>query len=313
MGQGLARSIAFAFILLASAAQAWSGAQQPPTAAIYGGGPLYRDGGALDQLRESGFTTVIAWTLHVGAEGDLAFNDQPLVAGGRYVGDPAWPGRLAELKRGGSVNRLLFSVGSAGVADFQHIQALIRDGGAGPGSRLRNGFQALKAAIPAIDGFDLDDEDLRDPATTVAFAALLGQLGCRVTFCPYNDMDFWVACLGDLEAAAPGLVAALHLQCYEGGIGNDPQAWMAAISARLGKGFDAAGILQPGLWCRHGADCRDGDDPQAVAARFTGWKTQGVRGGFLWLFDDLMACQGAGPEAQDAGAYARAIRQPLAP
>lgn len=273
------------------------------TAAIYGGGPLYADPAALAELRDSGFTTVVAWTLHVDPAGELTFNDQRLVAGGRYLGDPLWPGRLAALKRG-SVRQLLFSVGSAGVGDFRHIRDLLQ--GQGLGNRnLRQNFQALRAAIPAIDGFDLDDEDLQDPATTRAFATLLGELGCTITFCPYDNPDFWVGCLRELEASAPGLVTAWHLQCYAGGAWNQPQAWIDRIRAELGPGYDARGLVRPGLWCRHGGDCRDGDAPDQLAARFGGWKPLGIRGGFIWLYDDLRNCASRG--GGDAAAYAQAI------
>ena len=281
------------------------------TAAIYGGGPLYADPAALDDLRGSGFTTVVAWTLHVGANGELTFNDQRLVAEGRYLGDPLWPGRLAAMKQGGSVRQLLFSVGSAGVEDFQHIRDLIRSQGTGPQSRLRQNLQALRTAIPAIDGFDLDDEDLQDPATTRAFATLVGELGGTVTFCPYDNADFWVGCLRELEAAAPGLVTAWNLQCYAGGAGNQPQAWIDRISAALGPAYDARGLVRPGLWSRHGDDCGDGDEPDGVAARCGAWKPSGIRGGFIWLYDDIRACGSRG--GSGAAAYAGAITGTLGP
>jgi hypothetical protein len=293
------------WVLLGSAG--FAPADSGITAAIYGGGPLYADPAALSELRDSGFTTVVAWTLHVGETGDLVFNDQALVADGRYRGDPLWPGRLAALKRGGSVRQLLFSVGSAGVEDFRRIQGLLQSQGSGPGSRLRRSFQALRAAIPAIDGFDLDDEDLQDPATTRSFAAMLGELGCTVTFCPYANLDFWVGCLRDLEAVSPGLVSAFHLQCYAGGAWNQPQDWIDRIDASLGGG-GARGLVQPGLWGRHGGDCRDGDGPEAVAARFGAWKTPGIRGGFIWLYDELRNCGRPGsPDGTEARAYAQAI------
>ena len=309
MGRWLVFPLALALTLLAPAASTRAAEPRPVTAAIYGGGPLYAGGTAvMDDLRGSGFTAVVAWTLHLSAAGELNFNDQRIVTGGRYVGDPAWPARLAGLKRGGSVNRLTFSVGSAGVGDFHQLQALIQSGGIGPGSPLRRSFLALKQAIPAIDGFDLDDEDLLDPATTRAFSAMLGELGFGVSFCPYDQMDFWVDCLHDLEASAPGLVTGFNLQCYAGGAWNEPQAWISRIAKRMGDGFDAAGLVQPGLWSRHGDGCQDGDTPGQAAARFAAWRPQGIRGGFIWLYDDILHCRDqADPNGPwDAGSYARA-------
>src|SRR5690348_15376509 len=69
--------------------------------AIYGGGPFYSGGQAvMDTLRSSGFTTVVLWAIHVRADtGDLWLNDIRIISGGQYVGDPAWPARLATLKQ----------------------------------------------------------------------------------------------------------------------------------------------------------------------------------------------------------------------
>lgn len=281
--------------------------------AIYGGGPFY-DGGmpVIDDLKASGFTTVIAWSVHVSPAGDLIYNDPTIVRDGRYVGDAGWPERLASLKQGGSVRELVFSVGAGGVQDFHHIQALIRKEGTGPDSTLYRNFQALKEAIPSIDTIDLDDEDLFDQQTTVQFSRMLHALGFGVTFCPYFDPGYWVGCLQALDARTPGLVSAFNLQCYAGGSMNDPATWIDAITQKMGSGFDAAGFVRPGLWCRH-ADCAEGDCPDDVASQFASWRSSGIRGGFIWLYDDIQRCAGSGAcsGAMDAAAYAAAIASGL--
>lgn len=282
------------------------------TAAIYGGGPFYSGGKeVIDDLKGSGFTTVIAWSVHVSTSGDLIYNDPPaIVSGGSYVGDSKWPGRLADLKKGGSVNRLLFSVGSGAPGDFQNIQSLIRSQGTGPESILYQNFKALKEAIPAIDGIDLDDEDLYDQETVVAFSQMLHALGYQVTFCPYTFPEFWVDCLYALNTATPGLVTGFNLQCYSGGAGNDPATWIEAISSRMGSGFDAAGFVFPGLWCRNGQGCSDGQCPDEIAAQFASWQSDGIQGGFIWLYDDVQKCATSGACSggpMGAAAYAQAI------
>ncbi|RYZ17927.1 MAG: lysyl endopeptidase, partial [Myxococcaceae bacterium] len=51
--------------------------------AIYGGGPFYSGGTAvMDDLRGSGFTTVILWSFHIEDNGDLVYNDIPVVKNG---------------------------------------------------------------------------------------------------------------------------------------------------------------------------------------------------------------------------------------
>jgi len=195
-------------------------------------------------------------------------------------------------------------VGGAGTGDFGHLKALL----AAPGHPLQTSFAALRRAIPAADGIDLDDETVLDQPTTLAFSRMVGSLGFEVTFCPYNHPGFWVDCLRLLQTEQPGLVTAFHLQCYAGGDTNQPQAWIRLITERLGPGFDAAGLVRPGLWCRHGEGCWRGDSPEAMAARFRGWQADGVRAGFVWLYDDLQACPAYG-----AADYAQALRRGLEP
>ena len=281
-------------------------------AGIYGGGPLYSGGQPLmDQLRASGMTTIVAWSVHVGSDGDLVFNDPPIVQDGEYVGDADWPAQLASLKKAPtSVTRLLFSVGAGGVEDFTHIQELIQEHGTGPDSILHRNFAALKEAIPEIDGIDFDDEDLYDEDTTVAFAEMLNGIGYEVTFCPYSDMDFWTACLRRLNEGSPGLVTTFNLQCYSGGSGNAPGPWIDAIKAAMGEGFDAEGMVKPGLWCANGPDCADGDCPDSIQQTLAGWQDTGIEGGWIWLLDDVLKCESSGscsggPMGVDA--YAAAI------
>lgn len=278
--------------------------------AIYGGGPFYYGGDpVIDDLRQSGFTTVIMG-IHLGQSGDIQI-DIPLVQNGQYVGDPAWPSRLAGLKaEGSSVDRLLFCMGGWGVGDFPNIQELIRTQGVGPDSILYQNFKALKEAIPSLDGIDMDDETLYDQATTVAFSTMLGGLGYRVTFCPYGNQGFWTGCMKELEGSAPGVFAGMNLQCYAGGAGNTPGDWIAAISAAMGPDFPAASFVNPGLWCNNGTDCSDGDSPAQVQSAFASWRPTGITGGFIWLYDDIQKCGGPGGTAAYASAIANGLGAP---
>lgn len=265
------------------------------TTAIYGGGPFYSGGQAvIDDLKSSGFTTVIAWSVHVNTSGDLIYNDPTIVSNGAYIGDPGWPALLADLKSGStSVNRLLFSVGSGGTSDFTNIQTLIQQQGTGPSSILYQNFAALKSAIPTIDGIDFDDEDNYDQDTIVQFAQMLAGLGYQITFCPYTMMSFWAGCLSALNSPGPNPVTGYNLQCYSGGSGNVyaiPQ-WIASVQGAMGSGFDAAAFISPGLWCRNGSNCMQGECPDQIESQFNTWKPDGIEGGFIWLYDDIEKCE----------------------
>lgn len=280
-------------------------------AGIYCGGPLYQDASAIEDLKHSGFTTVVAWSVHVDGAGNLSINDDPLVTDGQYTGPAGWPEQLADLKRGGSVERLIFSVGAGGTSDFTNIDALIRRYGIGTDNPLNASLQVLKAAIPVIDAIDFDDEDLVEQDVIVAFGQMIVSLGWKVTFCPYFDAQLWASCLKELWAYEPGCVEAFNLQCYSGGAGNDPGEWARAIAAAMGSGFDAAGIVSPGLWCRNGDGCTDGDCPDRFTGRLRGWAGESaIASGWLWLYDDVRKCEGANScsgGSMTTAAYAHAI------
>ena len=283
------------------------------TVAIYADGRLYGGGAAvIEDLKASGFNSVVAWALHVHTNGDLWFNDEAIVTGGTYSGAAGWPALLASLKQGQtSVNRLSFSVGGWGVGDFPNIQALLANGGGKPGGTLYESFAALKQAVPEIDAIDLDDETLYDTATTVGFCQMLAQLGFQVTFCPYQQPPFWTGCLAQLEQSNPGLVTAFNLQCYAGGIYNSPAEWISQISAAMGSRFPAAAMVVPGLWCSNGPDCLQGQCPDSIQTSFQQYKTEQVGGGFIWVLGDIEKCDGSNAcgagVAMGTAAYAAAI------
>ena len=267
---------------------------------IFGGGPFYSGGySVMNTLRASGFTTVMLWCIHVDAStGNLIYNDQLVAANGSYVGNAAWPAQLASLKTAPtSVNRIEVSVSSWGVNDFQSIQTLMNTYGTNTDSILYRNFQALKTATGA-QAVDFDDETLYDVTTAVKFGRMLSSMGFKVTLCPYMNTSFWQSVYSQL---GPGIVDAVYLQCYSGGAGNNPSTWNSYFSGLK---------VQPGLWCRNGSGCTSGSTASQVQAQMGSWKSSaGITGGFMWLFDDMLACTSGGTPAD----YARAINQAVDP
>ena len=258
--------------------------------AIFGGGPFYSGGApVMTTLRSSGFTTVVLWTIHVNENGDLVLNDQLVVSGGAYVGASTWPTQLATLKQTPtSVTRIEVCVGSGGVNDFLAVKNLIGSQGITSSSILYRNFQALKSATGA-DAIDFDDETLFDVPTMVTFGQMLGSLGYRISLCPYNNSAVWQSVKSQLGT----LVDAVYLQCYAGGAGNNPTTWNSYFGGLK---------VYPGLWCLHGSGCSSGDGAASVETKMTNWKgSAGITGGFMWLFDDMLACTASTP-AQYAAA-----------
>lgn len=272
----------------------------PPSAsadsAIFGGGPFYSGGQAvMDDLRGSGFTTVMLWSIHVEANtGNLYLNDKLVASNGAYVGDAAWSTRLATLKQAPtSVNRIEISIGSGGVADFEHIRDLIAAQGTGSTSILYRNFQALKAATGA-DAANFDDESAYDLNSATQFGNMLWGLGYSITFTPYTQQAFWQSLKNNLA----GKVDGIYLQVYDGGALNDPGQWSTAMGM----------TVDPGLWSKHGTGCSSGDSPATVQSKMTNWvNTVGIAGGFIWLYDDIQACSAQGTAAQYAAAINNAV------
>ncbi len=246
---------------------------------IYGGGAIAFGGEpVIADLQAAGYDTVIMWSVHVSGtdhtsgkgvqyyKGDLILNDSRIVSQGVYSEqDPMnLPANLAKLRQGGKV-QILFSVGSGGTSDWSNIQTLMGGSVPGPTNILYKNFKALKDAMEAvgggdIDGIDFDNEDNIASGVMVDFGQMLADIGYRqVTLCPYSIADkedptnnIWIDTLEQLDTkVGAGFVSAIHLQCYSGGSSNATDGfvanWVNLINAAMGRGFDGAGLMIPGL------------------------------------------------------------------
>ncbi len=261
---------------------------------IYGGGPFYKSAASnIAEIKTAGFTEAIVWNIAVNTSGDLNFNYEFLLcSGGAYVGNSThsdFPANMATLKQG-NVTRLTFCVGSSNTGVFQAIQSLINSQGTSSSSILYKNFQALKAAVPSVDAIDFDDENCYDQSSMVKFAVMLGNLGYKVSLCPYTYSSFWTSVASQVNAQRPGTIDRVHLQCYSGGGGNSPNStWNFGTIP-----------VEPGLW--------DNDyTPSGVQSQMTTWRSEdNIVGGWMWLYDDFVR---NGKAAQ----YASAINNALAP
>jgi hypothetical protein len=261
---------------------------------LFGGGPFYKNSAAnITEVENSGFTEAIVWSVEVNSVGDLNFNGEfPLTSAGVYVGNNTWPdfpAQMAQLKQG-TVKRVTFSVGSSNYGDWEDITALVKAQGVGPTSILYKDFAALKAAIPALDAIDFDDENSYNEPTTVQFAVMLGQLGYHVVPDPYTNNSYWISLVSEINSHLAGTVDGVHLQAYSGGAGNTPCS---------GWDFGTVPVF-PGLWDAV-------DTPSEVESIMAGWHSQcGIIGGTMWLYDDFV---GNGLAAQYASAINTAVGQ----
>ena len=286
-----ARCAAFFIALIFVVASSSALSAQSGYTGIFGGGPFYKNAASITEIENSGFTEAIVWSVEVSSTGDLNFNGEfPLTSGGVYVGDQTYPNFAADMAtlKQGTVKRVTFSIGSSNVGDWQHIAALVNAQGTGSSSILYKDFQALKAAIPALDAIDFDDENSFNSPTTIEFGVMLGNLGYHVMPDAFDDSSYWTNVVSQINTQLPGTVDGVHLQAYAGGSGNNPC---------VGWNFGSVPVF-PGLW--------DQDDtPSQVETIMSGWRSQcGIVGGFMWLYDDFV---GNGLAAQYAAAINTAV------
>ncbi|HTZ95401.1 MAG TPA: hypothetical protein VMB18_03320 [Terriglobales bacterium] len=284
-----ARRTTIMLCLLAMALSSAAAFAQTGFTGIFGGGPFYKGNAEpnIQEIENSGFTEAIVWSVEVSSVGDLNFNGEfPLTSGGVYVGNntyPNFPADMAQLKQG-TVKRVTFSVGSSNYGDWENITSLIESQGTGPTSILYKDFQALKAAIPALDAIDFDDENSYNSPTSVQFAVMLGQLGYHVMPDPYTNNSYWINLVSQINTQLPGTVDGVHLQTYAGGAGNSP-----CVNWNFGNV-----PVFPFVWDQV-------DTPAQTETIMSGWHSQcDIIGGGLWIYDDIV---GTGLAAQ----YATAI------
>jgi hypothetical protein len=226
---------------------------------IYASGALaFGETAAIDNLLTANYSAVIVWSVHVDTVGNLILNDTQFVSNGVYAEAAPMnlPTRLAQLYKAGI--QIIFSVGAGGTSDFTNIEALLNGGVPTQGNALYDNFQALKNAMVQaggdINAIDFDNEDNMDTETMVNFGLMLGNIGySSVTLCPYYTDPIWTDTYTQLLAQkGTGFVSAIHLQCYSGGGGNDPQPWGAMIAKAKGDTLLIPGLgtnqAQPGPW-----------------------------------------------------------------
>ncbi|MPQ46109.1 lysyl endopeptidase [Marinifilum sp. N1E240] len=267
--------------------------------AVFGGGPFYSGGmEVMEDLKSSGFSTVIIWTIHIGADASMNFNDTPIInAEGEYIGDPEWKTRLATLTtEPTSVDRIELGVGAWGAQSWENIKNLIATEGIGPDTKLYKAFQKLQD-ITGASAINYDDEVTFDVPSTVEFSLMLADMGYKVALCPFNEDEYWKAVYEQVEAKQAGTVDRVYLQCYAGGWKNKPSQWNQYFGDLK---------VSYGLWCRNGENCSNGDKPAIIQEKISNEK-ENIDGGFIWLYDDIQKCAAYGKSSS----YAKAINDGL--
>jgi len=243
----------------------------------------------LNQLKASGFDTIIVFSTDCSSNGDLTFFGSSFFTNGSYVGASGWPNQIKSLKTGTtSITRVSMCLGG----NYANIRTAINTYGTGSTTRLYKNFAALKS-LAGIDAIDFDDETLYDSTTMVRLGQMLGAIGYKVSLCPYNNRSVWQSVKSQLGS----IVDAVNLQCYDGGAGNVPSQWNPYFGGLK---------VTPLFWSRHAGGA--GDSYTQAQTKVAGWKSSaGITSAGAWQYGDMRTYPSGGTPAQ----YNTAIRNGL--
>lgn len=267
----------------------------PIVSAVFGGGPFVTGGPTVaKQAVDAGFNTIIIGLVHVHENGDLYLNDVPVVSKGKLrsqILSRTWN----VFKKAETVERIELSIGGWGCTDFENIRTLIQKDGTGEDTILYRNFKVLIEATGA-DAIDFDDETCYDLEPMAEFGRMCVAMGCKVTLCPYMQMDFWVKLR---NAIGKEHVDRIYVQCYAGGAGNlnSLSTWRRAF------GMDVIA----GYWCRHNGNEGGTFDAADIPTQLSRNKNY-VTGCFYWLYDDMMKLDSPNSAADYVNAIAIGLK-----
>lgn len=248
-------------------AQTWSG--------VYVGGHIRRQRpSTITTLRNSGFTYVLLFNVHVDTDGKLMTDGETICEGGEYVFQRTQPHYADDIRllktHPTSIHHIEIVIGGWGNDSYDHIRDIIN---AHPNdleeTDLYRNFKALKEKIPEIDGVNNDDEHCYDLSTAVKFHTMMYDLGYATSLAPYMNKSYWQQLTTQLNRARRNACQRILIQCYDGGAYNNPSDWhfgnIPLLAGRTNYQSDMqTSINQMQTW-------HDNDN---------------VVGGFVWVYND---------------------------
>ena len=260
---------------------------------VYVGGHIRRERPkTITTLRESGFTYVLLFNVHVDPDGTLKTDGEVICKDGEYVFAKPQPNYQMDIRNlktpPTSIQRIDIVIGGWGNNSYDNIKNLINTKGTGANTMLYKNFKALKEAVPEIDGVNNDDEQCYDLETGAKFHIMMYNLGYKTTLAPYTNKSYWQNLCTKIRASKPDAVDRVMVQCYDGGAGN---------------------VNRVGTWTFNGVNERHAGllnysndwSVDKNMAQFQKWKDDGVAtGGFVWVYND---------ETWDLNAWASAMNR----
>lgn len=249
-------------------------AQLPTGSGVYVGGHIRRERpNTIKTLRESGFTYVILFNVDVQADGTLKTDGETICENGKYVFYKTQPHYVDDVRllktQPTSINRIEICIGGWENGSYGNIRNLINANGTGTNTMLYKNFKALLEAVPGIDAVNNDQEQDYDVSSAVKFHTMMYDLGLKTTIAPYMNKSYWQDFVNQLNAARPGAIDRVMIQCYDGGAGNNPSNWhFGNIPLHAGRTNYQTNM-------------------ETSIAQMQSWHdNNGVTGGFVWVYND---------------------------
>ena len=252
---------------------------QREVSGVYVGGHIRRARpNTITTLRQSGFTYVILFNVHVDPDGTLKTDGETICKDGEYVfqqTQPYYQQDVANLKKAPtSISRIDICIGGWGNDSYTNIKNLVNSQGVGPTSILYRNFKALKEAVPEIDGVNNDIEQDYDVNSAATFHIMMYDLGYKTTLAPYTYKSYWTQLNDKIRASRPDAVDRAMIQCYDGGAGN----------VNIVGTWNFTGVSE-----RHAGLLNYSNDWNfdKNMEQYQKWKDDGVAtGGFVWVYND---------------------------
>jgi hypothetical protein len=151
-------------------------------------------------------------------------------------------------------------------------------------------YEFLTRKPLALEDVEGPNPENYDQTSFTAFCKMLIEIGFNITFCPYENSDYWTGSLNILNFYKAGAVKWWNLQCYAGGAGNNPNTWTGYITSAIPT-FNTDGYILASDWSRNYNSVDkmwQGDCVPAFKSLMKSFKGEkSVGGGFLWNIDQV--------------------------
>jgi hypothetical protein len=272
------------------------GSPASPNLTMYGRGLYPGDDTTYNDLRLSGFNTIVLSSFYIHENGDVYSGDSrnPIIHDGKYIGDKEWLRRIASLRhKPGSVTRIEILLEGRWYNQPPNTYDFIRDWsdstrqipgivtGTGNNSTLYTIAKLFKDDL-GVDAVSIDDESVYDSVSVLRLGSMLHRLDLHMSLCPFSHIPYWKTLI---KGSEKGLIDAIYLQCYDGGARNTPGRWVDSL------GLDIP--LYPIFLCRGSfstcATNHNSKSPAEIKAEMIRFKTTdpGMSGGAIWQMADV--------------------------